>query len=337
VSGTDTIDPATAAAEDKNKLSSLDLDAALKNALRGETTKINTHLVELQKDIIVGATKTRLHCYFLPLDANGRVRVKPLAEFLRDQVIDYAIPRKTIQEAQEQASRSGSMAPISKLHERAKGLFTHLAKSGEGGELLLFAMAEAIFGLTQIICKMTLKTSTAVHYHGSDGVYAQARTDGGLDLYWGESKVHGDVKQAIRECLTSLAPYLIDPDAADSARHQDILLINEFANFGDERIVDGLKRYLDLDDPASLKTRHCGVALIGFDCDAYPKDDPKNTAEQIAQAIKSQLASWTETVGTRVAHEKLEQIDIHFICVPLRSASEFRKYFLGLMGVTDEA
>ena len=336
MSDTDTIEPIGGATVDKAKSADLDLDAVLKKVLRGETGKVNTHLIELRKDVLVGSTQTRLHCYFLPLDAHGRVRVKPLAEFLREQVIDYAIPRKTIQEAQDQSKRTGSMAPISKLHERAKGLFTHLAKSGEGGELLLFAMAEAIFGLTQIICKMTLKTSPSMHYHGSDGVYAQARTDGGLNLYWGESKIFGDVTKAIRDCLASLAPYLVDPDGQDSARHQDILLINEFANFGDERVVDGLKRFLDLDDPASLKTRHCGIALVGFNCDAYPEDAPQNTVELIADAIKKQLSGWTDSVGNRVAHEKLENFDIHFICIPMRSADEFRKHFLSLMGAPNE-
>ncbi len=170
--------PAAAAAPE------FDLDAALKRSLRRGSSQITTHLISLKRDIPVGKTKTRLHCYFLPLDGNGRVRWKPLAEFLRDQIIDYAIPRRTIEGAFKQAEDTGSAAAVSNLHERARQLFTHLAKSGEGGELLLFAMAEAIFGITQIICKMTLKTSTSMHYHGSDGVYAEARPDGGLNLFW---------------------------------------------------------------------------------------------------------------------------------------------------------
>jgi hypothetical protein len=312
-----------------------DLDAALKAALRGSSSSINTHLVCLKRDIQVGDTKTRLHCYFLPIDGNGRVRMKPLAEFLRDQIIDYAIPRRTIQEAYAQAEQTGSMAAISNLHERARSLFTDLAQTGEGGELLLFAMAEALFGITQIICKMTLKTSTSMHYHGADGVYAEARPDGGLNLYWGESKIYGDPSAAIRNCLESLAPFLREPEGEDAERHQDILLINEFANFADERIVNALKHFLDKNDPASLLVRHCGFALSGFDCGSYPTGDVEMTADQVAASISQQLNTWVNSAKGRVAQEKLEKFDIHFICVPLPSANDFRSYFLSLLGVVD--
>lgn len=310
-----------------------DLDAALKRSLRGDPSKISTHLICLKRDIVVGKTKTLLHCYFLPLDGNGRVRMKPLAEFLRDQIIDYAISRRTIKEAYEQTEDTGSMAAISSLHERARRLFTHLANSGEGGELLLFAMAEAIFGITQIICKMTLKTSTSMHYHGSDGVYAEARPDGGLNLFWGESKIYADATAAIRNCLESLAPFLIDPDGEDAARGQDILLINEFANFSDERLVNALKRFLDKNDKSSLTVRHCGFALSAFDCSSYPVGNAETTADALAETVSKEIAGWSQTTDQRVIQEKLQAFDIHFVCVPLPSASEFRTYFLELLGV----
>ncbi len=265
------------------------------------------------------------------------MRVKPLADYLLDQIIDYAIPRPTIEEAYKKADETGSMAAISHLHERARGLFTGLAKSGEGGELLLFAMAEAVFGITQIICKMTLKTSTSMHYHGADGVYAEARDDGGLNLYWGESKIYGDASAAIRNCLESLAPFLRDPEGSDATRSQDILLVNEFANFTDERLIAALKRFLDPNDPSSLELRHCGFALSAFDSEAYPAADVEGKATEIAEAITAELATWVGVANHRIGHEELENFDIHFICVPLPSAQEFRAYFLKILGVRDDA
>jgi hypothetical protein len=315
----------------------LDLDAALRASLRRGASSLETHLICLERDVLVGKTKTKLHCYFLPVDGNGRIRMKPLAEFLRDQIIDYAIPRRTIKDAYDQAAETGSMAAISNLHERARRLFTHLAKSGEGGELLLFAMAEALFNLTQIICKMTLKTSTSMHYHGSDGVYAEARPDGGLNLYWGESKIYGDAAAAIRSCMESLAPFLREPEGEDATRDQDLLLINEFANFTDETVIAGLKKFLDKNDPSSLSVRHCGFALSAFDCDCYPGADNEAKADELAAAITSQLSTWVKAADGRVCHEKLEKFDIHFICIPLPSADEFRKYFLSLLGVKDDS
>lgn len=324
----------------RNKITNdeiFNLDTALRKSLRNASAKIETHLICLERDIKLSQTKTKLHCYFLPVDANGRIRMKPLAEFLRDQIINYAIPRKTIQETLEQAKETGSADAFSNLHERAKRLFTHLAKSGEGGELLLFAMAESLFGITQIICKMALKTSTSMHYHGADGVYAEARPDGGLNLYWGESKIYGDAAAAIRSCLESLAPFLRDPDGEDAARDQDILLINEFANFSDDLLVSALKKFLDKNDKSSLMVRHCGFALSAFDCDCYPDDNIEAKSDELAAAITKQLRIWVNNTENRVCHEKLERFDIHFICVPLPSANEFRTHFLSLLGVNNAA
>lgn len=312
-----------------------DLGSALRASLRGKSTKLDAHLVCLERNIEVLPTKTKLHCFFPQIDGNGRVRVKPLAEFLRDQIIDYAIPRKTIAAALREVEQTGSTAPLSHLHERAKRLFSHLANSGEGGELLLFATAESLFNISQVICKMTLKTSTSMHYHGSDGVYAEVREDGGLNLYWGESKVFGNAAAAIRNCMESLAPFLIEPEGEDATRDQDILLINEFANFTDARIVNALKGFLDKDNTLSLQVRNCGFALCVFDGECYPADDVEAKADDLAFEIRKNLESWSKAASSRVCQEKLDNFDIHFICIPLPSASLFRSYFLSLLGVTD--
>jgi Cap4 SAVED domain len=313
-----------------------DFDEALRSAIRGGPAVTDAHLQVIERDVVVGTTKTVLHCYRLSIDGNGLVRFKPLAEFLRDRIIEYGIPRRTVEQAQRLFAETCSPAAVARLHERARSLFTHLAQSGEGGELLLFAMAEAVFGLTQIICKMSLKTSTIMHYHGADGVYATARDDGGLNLYWGESKIYNDATTAIRDCLASLAPFLFEPEGEDAQREQDLLLINEFANFSDERMVLALKRFLERDDPKSLLTRHCGIALTAFDSTSYECDDATIATDQIERALRNNLASWTASVERRINHERLESFDIHFICVPIPSAEVFRNHFLQLLGVDNE-
>jgi hypothetical protein len=201
-----------------------DIAAALRRAIRGRRDSLDAHLRVLERDLAVEGTHTALHAYFLPLDGNGRVRFKPLAEFLRDRIVD------------------------------------------------------------------------------------------------------------IRECLESLAPFLVEPEGADAKRSQDILLVNEFANFTDERLVEGLRRALNTDHPTSLTTRHCGFALVAFDCDSY-SCELEPSLEQIERSLREELANWSTSVSRRVHHEKLHSFDVHFICVPMPSAAEFRSYFLELLGV----
>lgn len=309
-----------------------DMGAALLRSLRGTSADLSAYLHELQRDVEVAGAQARLHAYFLPVDANGRFRVERLAEFLCERIVDYAIPRRLIAEAEALQVSTGSTAPIVRLERRARTVFTHLANTGEGGELLLFAMAEALFGFTQILCKMSLKTAGQVHYHGADGVYAAVRPDGGLNIYWGESKVHGRPADAIRECLASLAPFLSDPDSLSSARERDVLLVNEFANFTDERLVAGLRAAFEPDNVASLQTRHCGIGLTAFDCAAY-RGDPAPTMAAIVQALQTELPDWQDAVGRRVTAENLAAFDLHIICVPLPQAEAFRTAFLRLLGV----
>lgn len=319
------------ASVDDNETSIIDL---LLDTIRSAGKVTDTHLKIIEDETKIEGTNTTVHTYRLPLDAHGRVRYKPLADYLRDRILDYAIPRRRIKEAAKQLEETGSAALIGRLQHEALQLFTSLKKSGEGGELLVFAFAEAVFGLSQIICKMSLKTSSEMHYHGADGVYAEGTSDGLLKVYWGESKLYGDASTAVRDCLNSLAPFLTETDGSVSTRSRDIFLINEFANFDDPQITEGLKKYFDMDDPKSLSLEHCGIALIGFDNELYPKDGMVGDDNQLGEMLKDDIPKWIKQIEKRIGIEKINNYDIHFICVPMRTVSEFREYFLSLIGVT---
>lgn len=60
------------------------------------------------RDVDVAGTRTKLHCHSLAIDANGRVSVARLAEYMRRCVLDYAIPRHRIAEARAHWERHGS-------------------------------------------------------------------------------------------------------------------------------------------------------------------------------------------------------------------------------------
>ncbi|MCV9947517.1 DUF1837 domain-containing protein [Rhizobium sp. BT-175] len=300
--------------------------------LSGDPEELGVHLHLVERDIEIEGHKVTVHCHCLTTDANGRVKVKRLAEFMRNAAADYAIPRKRIEEARERDARFRSTSAISKLHQEARGVFTDLATTGEGGEMLLFLLAERFLGLPHVLCKMDLKTDTRMHYHGADGVYAAVTDDGRLKLYWGESKVYGDPTDAIRDCLKSLAPFLLEEDHEGSSRERDLLLLSDKADLGDPRLSEAFKRYFDTTSPLSNRLEYCGVALVGFDGDFYPTSDTRGVLEDMAAAAKIGLENWTTAVGRRLVAEKLEHLDIHFLCIPLPSVDKFREAFLEAMG-----
>lgn len=237
--------------------------ADLEAALTGNPEALDVHLALVSRDVSIDGHLVKIHCHCLTLDGNGRVQPRRLAEFMRNAVVDYAIPRSQLLEAKARDIKFNSSEAVTELVERAKRSFTDLATSGEGGEMLLFLLAERFLKLPQILCKMDLKTDTRMHYHGADGVYAGVTDDGLLKLYWGESKVYGDASAAIRECLRSLSPFLTEPDHEDAERERDLLLLSDKADLSDRHLTEAIKKYFDKSSVMSRRVRYWGWPLWG--------------------------------------------------------------------------
>ena len=305
----------------------------LEAALTGDPEALDVHLTLIERDVIVTGQSVKVHCHCLAIDGNGRVQLSRLAVFMRNAAAIYALPRSKIAEAKARDARFNSTEAVAELVERAKRSFTDLATTGEGGEMLLYLLAERFLKLPQILCKMDLKTDSRVHYHGADGVYAGITPEGVLKLYWGESKVYATAAAALSSCLDSLAPYLIEPDHEGSERERDLLLLSDKADLTDERLTSALRKYFDRSSPMSNRVRYCGVALVGFGVPFYPSEGASAMADEIAEAAKTALVQWVSKVGEGVVKNKLETLEIEFFCVPLPSSQGFRDIFLEVMGL----
>lgn len=314
---------------DLSTITATDLEAAL----TGDPEVLDVHLTLIERDIAVAGQSVKIHCHCLAMDGNGRVQLHRLAQFMRNAATDYAMPRAKIAEAKARDAKFNSTEAIAELVERAKRSFTDLATTGEGGELLLYLLAERFLKLPQILCKMDLKTDEKMHYHGADGVYAGIADDGVLKLYWGESKVYETPEKAISACLKSLAPYLIEPEHEGAERERDLLLLSDKADLSDERLTAALRKYFDRSSPASNRVRYCGAALVGFGVPFYPGEGMTAVADDIAKAAKTALADWVVEVGKGIEKNKLGSLEIEFLCVPLPSSQGFRDVFLEVMGL----
>lgn len=253
---------------------------------------------------------------------------------MRNAVADYAIPRSKLEKAKERDRKFRSTEAVAALVEQARRSFTDLAKTGEGGEMLLFLLAERFLRLPQILCKMDLKTDSRMHYHGADGVYAGVSNDGILKLYWGESKIYKNFASAIQECFASLAPFIVEPDHADAERERDLVLLSDKADLSDPALTSALRTYFDQSSPMSKRVQYCGVALVGFDATFYPSDDTRAVAADIANAARQELQLWLSKIKERIVIEKLSSFELEFFCLPLPSAEAFRQAFLKCMGQT---
>jgi len=77
-----------------------------------------------------------------------RVEPRRLAEFTRNAVAGYAIPRSQLAKAKARDTKYNSTEAVTALVEQARRSFNDLAKTGEGGEMLLFLLAERFLKTT---------------------------------------------------------------------------------------------------------------------------------------------------------------------------------------------
>ena len=300
--------------------------------LAGNPNELDVYLELVERDIEINGKRTKVHCHCLVRDGNNRINANRLAEFMRNSVADYAIPRSKLEAARKRDQKYKSSAAVSELHHQACSTFTDLKNTGEGGEMLLFLLAERFLRLPQVLCKMDLKTDSRMHYHGADGVYASLSENGTLKLYWGESKMYMNAKAAIRDCLGSLAPFLLEDEHEGASRERDLILLSDRADLSDPGLTAAFKKYFDRTSPISNRVEYCGIALIGFDSQIYDSEDPQEVAEAVAGKARAEVRELLDSVDARAVAEKLDNFEIQFLCIPFPSVEEFRVAFLTSLG-----
>lgn len=308
------------------------IENAINNLLTKDNGALLSRIEEVRYSIDIPDTSSKGYCYCLKVDANGNLRLQDLIDYIDTRIVDYAIPKKEIDEARKDYLETNSTRKFAQLRKKAQNLFTDLTKTGEGGEILLYILTQDILKLPQLISKMSLKTSSKMHYHGADGVHFKYNhTTKNLDLYWAEAKMYQDINTAIGNCFDSLKSFLLDPKGFTSAQERDVDLItsNIHQNINDETVEDILIEFFDKDKEQSNHLVYKGVCFIGFDYDKYPGTDISKTTEDVKNSILEEYDKWHNVVGQKIKkHINLDKKEIHVFLMPFPSVEEFRQYYL---------
>lgn len=288
---------------------------------------------KITDQLIVNGTEVTLHHYYVKLDGNGRPRIRDLQKALSDHAVDFSFPREKIARAIREREEYGAFAPLAKLTNKARDLFTEISNTGEGGELLLFAFAEQMLKIPLVIAKMHLKTDEQMHIHGADGVYAGLDSDDRhLCLYWGESKVYGDRSKAIADCIDSLAKMLNEAGGIKHEASRDLDLLRDYLDLGDIELTNAVKGLLDPENPAFNTVEFRGVCLFAYDNSNYP-DRPKKIEEiLLREKLKEDITKNIKSLQHQAKKHGIETFEVHSLALPVPSADEFRKSFLQAIG-----
>ena len=305
------------------------LIASVDRLARGDATTLESYLTSVGEERQLDGTMATCRCHFIARDAHGRVRLEHFAKKLAQQVTDYCIPRSRITEARKHFEKTGSTEFFSDLQSEAKSLFAGVEGSGEAGELLVFFLLERLLNIPQLFCKMSLKTHPSMHIHGIDGVHVKALAGERLAVYWCESKVYADFASAVRDCLRSLAPFLLDNGLG--ATERDITLLRTRLDTGDPVLDKLLVKYFVEDEIEVTKREFRGASLVGFALDEYP--DPEHGEAGLPEELRSEIDGWYEAIGKRVENEGIETFELEVFCLPMPSADEFRRAFREQLGL----
>ena len=304
--------------------------------VRGDPATIEAHLWEVGEVTYLPKSRTTLRVHYVKKDANGNVRVAPLVQMLAMKVIDYCIPRSRIEKARELDARFGSTDATLALANEARNLFADVRLSGEGGELLLYFLIENVLKVPQILCKMPLKTSSNMHYHGVDGVHAKVVDAKTLAVYWGESKLYATPLEGIRACLDSITPFVLDDGTGASER--DRLLVRDNVDINDPEAEAVIKRFFDLRTKESTRLECRAACLVGFSQKDYPHPFETSDGPAVTADVLSTMKDWATKVATGVKGRSLTEVEIEFFCLPFPDVSEFRTSIAKQLGIPfDEA
>lgn len=90
-------------------------ESDISSALTGDPEALEVHLELIEKAASIAGHSVKVHCHCLAVDANGKVQPSRLAEFMRNAVADYAIPRSKLAEAKARDAKYNSTEAVTAL------------------------------------------------------------------------------------------------------------------------------------------------------------------------------------------------------------------------------
>lgn len=318
----------------------MSVESFLESGLKTRKDGFHVRLKHLTHTWKHDGTRVTGHFHYISF-RDGQPTLHELVDYLFDQIVHFCIPRKAIEEAIQETTRTGHVRHVQALVEQARHLFqraqassTKKSSQGEPAELILFLLLECVLNAPQVACKMYLKTSENMVVHGSDGIHIGGSRDA-LTLYWGESKLYQQASAACDKVMESVATFTTKK-AGRSPRDRDLAILRDHLDISDTDLKQALLAYFDPYIEASNSVTEAFACFIGFDSPIY-KD--LSTLEKEAAATKFESSCTARLVDVanlfvrKLRTAGLEKLSFELFLIPFTDVEEFRKQFFAKIGV----
>lgn len=270
-----------------------------------------------------------VHLQYVKFDpTNGEPKFDVLARVLAQHVVRYSLSVST---------RDRMLKHIGDPNEgdlafKARDYFRKIENAGEVGELLLFFLLEAAFSAPQVVCKMELKTNSNDEVKGADGIHVRWDVDHNhLDVFLGESKLYGDVGEALTSVFDSITEFY-DLGRLDEELH----LVTAHFKHVNADLQDAITKFLNRG--SAEDTCHVVHAcLVGFDWKEY-KHLLSDKREEFFRQFEDYYRKYAPTIERMLNHRfagcKHKHVSFKFLFLPFKEVNEFRHaFYRALLGM----
>lgn len=196
---------------------------------------------------------------------------------------------------------------------------------GELGEILLYLLLEQKLNAPKLLSKVELKTSSNQYVFGSDGVHLLSLGSTQFQLILGESKIKGNLKDALDDAFKSISNVAKDPS-------NEIRLIEKnifFESFTEDqvRLVESLlvpqKR-----DPNLILDNAFGI-FLGYTLDV---DHSQYSNSEFRRVVTQKIQEDIELIATHIEEKILKTnlygYSFYFFIIPFNDAQKDRAYII---------
>lgn len=257
---------------------------------------------------------------------NSRFSYNRMYELLAINIAKYVFSRTKVRDARDEDELSLlTLQALDKFREIRKN--NDNGSGGELGELLLYLFLEKELGAPKILSKMELKTNQNDYIKGCDGVFLHSFDQEGYtnhQLVLGESKVKGNLREAINQALNSIAGPLGDT-TFETSLVSDNLFKETFSREEAERIKRMIIPNATEDHDKKISKNKAVGIFIGY---TFRLDQatmsPSQWMDAAFQKCKQDIEEISPYIIRKINEKDLSRYPFYIYLLPMNDAENDR-------------
>lgn len=274
---------------------------------------------------------SKLKFYYLR-PQNNKFDYKMLVKHIKKNIGRYVFSRETIkkyidEDEMEVIALDATEKLRSVKNEKDSGA------GGELGEILLYIFLEQELGAPKIISKIELKTTANQYVHGSDGVHLlvdKVEDKICYKLIYGEAKLKGDLKEAIKEAFISLKTSVNDEFEID------LISTHILKESFDEETIKRIKNILIPTENTEEICENAYGIFLGFSLNINRDIPTIKYKELLEKELKEKIEEIIPYISKKIVEdEKLKYSSFYIYILPFDNVKEDRVEIIRRIKVGD--